>query len=328
MEYESNIRSKINNVISKVDLKLGNEWKKKEGKVRDSFFGDSQLLLVTTDRISAFDRHLTSIPYKGKVLNGVSIWWFERTKEIVPNHFISSPDPNTILCKKATVFPIEFVVRGYMTGTTETSLWTHYQRGERSYCGHQIPDGLIKNQKLERSLVTPTTKSDEHDELISAEEIVKQGFMSQQDWDAVSKKALELFEFGQKTAKEHGLILVDTKYEFGKDSEGNIILVDEIHTPDSSRYWLADTYEERFSKGDNPDNIDKDIIRNWYKQHCDPYKDEKLPEAPEDLVVLLSQRYIQLYEIITGSKFNFADSQLSAHEQLVHNLNKAGFTKA
>ena len=197
-----------------------------------------------------------------------------------------------------------------MTGSTSTSIWKNYQKGCRMYCGHALPENMQKNEKLPKILLTPTTKSEEHDELISAEEIVAKGFMTQEDWDVCSKAAYNLFMRGQEIALEHGLILVDTKYEMGKDLEGNIILIDEIHTPDSSRYWLAASYEERMSTGLEPENIDKEFLRLWFTKHCDPYKDEVLPEAPKELVEELSRRYILLYEMITGKEFVFGDRDI------------------
>jgi phosphoribosylaminoimidazole-succinocarboxamide synthase len=230
--------------------KLPHFEKKYVGKVRDMYICRDHVILVTTDRQSAFDRQLASVPFKGQVLNMTSLWWFEQSKNIVPNYVVASPHPNVTIGKRCTVFPVEFVMRGYITGSTSTSLWTNYNKGVRNYCGHTFPDGLVKNQKLSENKLTPTTKSDEHDELISAEEIVSKGFMTQADWDKCAEYAHRLFAFGQETARKNGLILVDTKYEFGKDSEGNILIVDEIHTPDSSRYWVADTFEARMAAGE------------------------------------------------------------------------------
>lgn len=221
--------------------------KKHVGKVRDSFICDDFIVIVTTDRQSAFDRQLASVPFKGQVLNLASYWWFNQTQSFVPNHIIACPHPNVIIGRKCSVFPVEFVMRGYITGTTNTSMWTNYANGVRNYCGHIIPEGLLKNQKLGSNLLTPTTKDDLHDELISAEEVVKSNRMTQEEWDTCSTYAHKLFHFGQMKALERGLILVDTKYEFGKDKDGKIFLIDEIHTPDSSRYWIADTYEQRMS---------------------------------------------------------------------------------
>jgi phosphoribosylaminoimidazole-succinocarboxamide synthase len=277
-----------------------------EGKVRDIYTAGDFVVAVTTDRLSAFDRVLASIPFKGHVLNLTSAFWFEQTRHIVANHFISAPHPNVTVCKRAIPFKVEFVVRAYLTGSTGTSIWVHYDKGTRKYCGHDLPDGMRKNQILPRVLVTPTTKDDLHDRPISAEEVVSEGLMTQQEWDFVSAKALEVFAFGQAEAKSRGLILVDTKYEFGRDARsGEIILIDEVHTPDSSRYWLAGSYEERFAQGLEPQNIDKEILRLHYKAICDPYAPGPLPPAPRDLVATLSSRYIQLYETITGRNIEF-----------------------
>jgi phosphoribosylaminoimidazole-succinocarboxamide synthase len=193
-----------------------------------------------------------------------------------------------------------------MTGSTSTSIWKNYEKGVRNYCGHVLPEGLTRNQKLPHNLLTPTTKEEEHDRLISLQEIVAEQWMTQVDLDVCAKAALEMFQRGQEIAQRHGLILVDTKYEFGRDLQtGQILLIDEVHTPDSSRYWIASTAQVRIDAGLEPENIDKEFLRLWFQQHCDPYKDAVLPEAPRDLVIELSRRYIQLYEIITWKKFDF-----------------------
>lgn len=315
--YEEKIKSQLNNCLTETSLDVG---KKRVGKVRDTYELPDKMILITTDRQSAFDRVLASIPFKGQVLNQTSAWWFDKTKNIVPNHILSIPDPNVTVGKKCTVFPVEFVVRGYITGTTSTSAWVNYQKGMRDYCGNILPDGLKKNEKFDKPVVTPTTKSDEHDRLISPKEIVAEGLMTQDDWNYVSGKALELFAFGQKVAAEHGLILADTKYEFGKDAQGNIMIIDEMHTPDSSRYWIAKTYAERLAKGEEPENIDKEFLRLWFTKNCDPYHDKELPPAPNDLVIELSRRYIMLYEMITGEKFQFPNEKISINERISESL--------
>lgn len=295
---------------------------KLEGKVRDVYTpsnGD-YVVLVTTDRISAFDRVLANVPCKGQVLSQVSAWWFSKTSDIIDNHLIATPDPNVVIGKRCTVFPIEFVVRGYITGTTSTSMWTNYAKGVRKYCGLDLPDGLTQNQKLDKNVVTPTTKETEHDRLISPAEIVQEGWMSKEDYEYCAKKALAIFERGQALAAQNGLLLVDTKYEFGKDKDGKIILVDEIHTPDSSRYWMAESYEARVGQGLPPISIDKDVLRRWYNEHCDPYKDAQLPEAPADLIVTVATRYIELYERITGLKFEQPKAESSPTARILHNL--------
>ena len=301
-QYLDAIRLALPNCLTTTSFPFG---KKYQGKVRDTYDLGDKLILVTTDRQSAFDRVLAAVPYKGQALNLTSAWWFEQTEGIIPNHVIAIPDPNVTIAKKCEVFPIEFVVRGYITGTTSTSLWTQYNSGVRDYCGIHFKEGLRKNERLPVPLITPTTKDKDHDKPISPKEIVAEGWMTQADWDEASDAALRLFKFGQETAAKHGLILVDTKYEMGRDADGKIILIDEIHPPDSSRYWLTAGYEKCFAAGKEPDNIDKEFLRLWFKDHCDPYKDAELPQAPEELIVTLASRYIQLYEMITGQRFSF-----------------------
>lgn len=280
----------------------------KRGKVRDRIeVGDNTIALVTTDRQSGFDRQLALVPFKGAVLNLTSAFWFQQTKDIIKNHVVAIPHPYVTIARKCKPFPIEFVMRSYMTGSTNTSIWKNYSNGVRNYCGHELPEGMIKNQKLSKNLLTPTTKEEEHDRPISAEDIVAEKWMTQEDWDICADAAQRVFAFGQKIAHEHGLILVDTKYEFGRDLEtGEILLIDEVHTPDSSRYWLASTYEERIAAGMEPDNIDKEFLRLWFRERCDPYKEKILPEAPRDLVLELSRRYITLFEMITWNHFDFS----------------------
>lgn len=315
MDRREIIRSQIKNCVTETHL----PGKKIQGKVRDIYPKDDTVLFVATDRLSAFDRVLAAIPFKGQVLNLTSKWWFEKTAHIIPNHLLETPDPSVTIGKKCDVFMVEFVVRGYMTGSTSTSLWTHYQAGSRSYCGNSIPDGLVKSQKLPHNILTPTTKS-EHDEPVSPDEIVSRGIMTRKDLEVCSNAALQLFAYGQEVAQEHRLVLVDTKYEFGKDKDGVIRLIDEIHTPDSSRYWLADSYQERITQGLEPENIDKEFIRLWFREHCDPYHDEVLPEAPEELVVELASRYIKLYEMITGEEFQLNNLDTPATERIAKNL--------
>ena len=298
--YKKRISLELNNCLTETSFLKGN---KRTGKVIDQYDVGDKIALITTDRQSAFDRVLASIPFKGQVLNQTSAWWFKKTEHIVANHLIEMPDPNVVIAKKCKVIPIEFVVRGYITGSTSTSLWTVYNSGDREYCGNKLPEGLIKNQKLDDNMLTPTTKEEHHDRPISPKDIIKEGWMTKEDWGFCSKIALDLFSFGQKVAAEHGMILVDTKYEMGVDESGNILLIDEIHTPDSSRYWIKNTYEQRIENGLEPENIDKEFLRLWFVDNCDPYNDDELPPAPNDLVVELSNRYIYLYETITGESF-------------------------
>ena len=301
-KYYQEINNNLTNTIQDTDIDAPN---KKVGKVRDAYFLDDKVIMISTDRQSAFDRVLAAIPYKGAVLNSVSAWWFKKTEHLFPNHLISTPDPNVSIVEKCTVFPVEFVVRGYITGTTDTSLWTVYNNGDREYCGNTLPEGLKKNDKLDAPMLTPTTKDKVHDRPVSREEIIDLGLMSAEDYDIAAKMSLDLFAFGQETAKKNGLILVDTKYEIGTDSSGKNKIVDEIQTPDSSRFWISDSYKERIDAGQEPENIDKEFLRLWFAKNCDPYNDEVLPDAPDDLVAELSARYILLYELITGEKFVF-----------------------
>jgi phosphoribosylaminoimidazole-succinocarboxamide synthase len=291
----------------------------KKGKVRDTYDLGNTLMLITTDRQSAFDRVLACIPFKGQVLNQVSEFWFDNTRDIVPNHLIKIPDPNVTIAKKCRVLPIEFVVRGYITGSTDTSAWTLYSKGIRNICGNILPEGLVKNQKLDSPILTPTTKSDLHDESISPTEIVDRGIIDKKIWQRCEEVAFKLFRRGTEIAATNGLILVDTKYEMGLDDEGAVILIDEIHTPDSSRYWLMNSYEKNFSTNMEPENIDKEFLRLWFRDHCDPYKDKILPEAPRDLIAELSYRYIKLYEMITGKNL-VIDESVSIKDRMKKNL--------
>ena len=283
------------------------------GKVRDIYFthhpvyGDISLL-ISTDRQSAFDKVLGAVPYKGQILAATSVWWFYRTQHIIKNHFIAHPHPNVVVAKKCKVLPIEFVVRGYISGTTSTALWTQYATGVRSYCGIALPEGLNKNDKLWKNIITPTTKQTEHDRPIAPDEIIQEGWLSKHQWEIASKKALELFAYGQNICKKKGLILADTKYEFGVDENGEILLIDEIHTPDSSRFWIAQSYQQRVQSGEEPESIDKEFFRLWFTENCDPYNDTKLPIPPKSLTDELSARYIKQYKMITGKTFTPNDT--------------------
>ena len=315
-KYYQEINENLTNTLQETSISAPN---KKVGKVRDAYFFNEKVVMISTDRQSAFDRVLAAIPYKGAVLNSVSAWWFKKTGHLFPNHLISTPDPNVSIVEKCDVFPVEFVVRGYITGTTETSLWTVYSGGDREYCGNNLPEGLKKNDKLDTPMLTPTTKDKVHDRPVSREEIIDLGLMSAGDYDFAAKMSLDLFAFGQKTAKDNGLILVDTKYELGKDLSGKIKFVDEIHTPDSSRFWIEGSYKERIAQGEEPENIDKEFLRLWFAKNCDPYKDDVLPDAPDELVAELSARYILLYELITGEKFVFPDLE-NINQRITQNI--------
>ncbi len=317
MEIEK-IKEHIDDVIKETNFEgLG---ERKVGKVRDNYIGDSTLVLISTDRHSSFDRIIAHIPFKGGVLNQISAFWFEQTKDIVQNHVIRVPDPNVLIAKKCTVLPIECVMRGYITGVTDTSLWTHYNRdGRRDFGNFALPEGLKKNQILAEPVFTPTTKSVEHDRPITPAEIVSEGILSKEMTNELERVSKALFARGQEIALARGLILVDTKYEFGLDSDGKLTLIDEIHTPDSSRYWKAGSYQERFSNGKEPEYFDKEFLRLWFKDHCDPYKDKTLPPAPPELVAELSRRYIEIYETITRQPFDY-DFSLPPLKRIKKNL--------
>ncbi|KAK8552160.1 hypothetical protein V6N13_120579 [Hibiscus sabdariffa] len=324
-EVFATIKGSLHNCLSETNLQLTVPGLKSKtrGKVRDIYDSGDCLVLVTTDRQSAFDRILASIPFKGQVLNETSLWWFNRTQDIVPNAVLSVPDKNVTIAKKCSVFPVEFVVRGFVTGSTETSLWTVYNSGVRNYCGNVLPNGLVKNQKLTANILTPTTKAEDHDVPVTPDEIIERGLMTRAEFDEAREKALSLFEFGQRVALEHGLILVDTKYEFGKSSDGSILLIDEVHTPDSSRYWIANSYEERFQNGLEPENVDKEFLRLWFRENCNPYEDKVLPDAPEELVCELAWRYIFLYETITKSRFEMPSMEEPIHDRISRNVSSA-----
>jgi len=295
------IKEHIDDVLIETNFDfLGN---KKVGKVRDVYEQKDKIILITTDRYSAFDRNLALIPFKGQVLTEITKFWFDQTKDIVQNHVVEIPDANTVVAKKCTVLPVEMIVRGYISGVTGTSLWTLYQKGERNFTDFVLPNGMTKNQKLNKPVITPTTKFEAHDRPLTSKIILEEKMMAPEIWKKISDIALKLFARGQEVALKRGLILVDTKYEFGLTEEGGVILIDEIHTPDSSRYWQANSYEKRISDGLEPENFDKEFLRLWFKENCDPYKEEVLPEAPADMIAELSRRYIQIYEQITGNKF-------------------------
>lgn len=275
------------------------------GKVRDDYdLPDGSRIIISSDRLSAFDRILTCIPWKGQVLTQTARYWFDKTADICPNHVISYPDPNVVIGKRLDILPVEVVVRGYLAGTTGTSVLTLYKKGQRQMYGHTLPDGLRDNEKLPQPIITPTSKAFDggHDEPLTPAQIVEQGLLTAAQWDQLSHYALALFARGQELAARRGLILVDTKYEFGTDAQGNILLADEIHTPDSSRYWIADSYPEAFAQGTRPASFDKDFIRAWVAERCDPYKDE-IPEIPQALIEETARVYIQAYEAITGTPF-------------------------
>lgn len=299
MVSDKKIIASIPYVLKQVNIP---KLKKHQGKVRDTFLLNGKRVIVTTDRQSAFDRVLGHIPYKGAVLNQLSSFWFEKTRDIIQNHILSVPDPNVMVVKSAKLIPIEMVVRGYITGVTDTSIWGSYEKGERVIYGIRFPDGLKKNQKLPEPVITPTTKAEAgHDERLTEREILEKKIVSSKLWKEMKKAALEVFERGQKICDKAGIILADTKYEFGI-LDGKLILIDEVHTPDSSRYWVKKTYLKRFKKGLEPESYDKEVLRMWFKERG--YKgDGKPPVMPDEFLAKMSKLYIGIYEKITGKKF-------------------------
>ncbi len=292
------------------------------GKVRENYdLPNGERIIISTDRLSAFDRILTCIPYKGQVLTQTARYWFEETADICPNHVVSYPDPNVVIGKRLDILPVEIVVRGYLAGTTGTSVLTLYKKGVRDMYGITLPEGLRDNEKLPEPIITPTSKAFDggHDEPLSPAQIVETGLLTQAQWDTLSRHALALFARGQELAARRGLILVDTKYEFGTDENGRIVLADEIHTPDSSRYWIAASYPERFETGARPESFDKDFVRAWVAERCDPYKDD-IPEIPADLIAETSQVYIRAFEMITGQTFTPDDTGETVKERVRTNL--------
>jgi phosphoribosylaminoimidazole-succinocarboxamide synthase len=275
------------------------------GKVRDNYdLPDGRRIVIATDRLSAFDRIIAAVPLKGQVLTQLARFWFDRTRDLCPNHVIEYPDPNVLVCRRLAILPVEIVVRDYLAGTTATSIATMYRAGRRDIYGIRFPDGLRDNQKLPWTIVTPTTKAGAggHDEPLTAAEIAARGLLTTAQWDAVCGLALALFARGRKLAGERGLILADTKYEFGTDAAGRIVLADEIHTPDSSRYWLRDSYERRLAAGERPESLDKDFLRNWVAARCDPYRDA-IPPIPREIILEAARLYVEAFETMTGERF-------------------------
>ncbi len=292
------------------------------GKVRDNYdLPDGRRVIIASDRLSAFDRNLAAIPLKGQVLTQTAKFWFEATADICPNHVIEYPDPNVLVGRRLTILPVEIVVRDYLAGTTGTSILSLYKAGQREMYGMRLPDGMRDNEKLPQTIITPTSKAFHggHDEPLTPAEIVGQGLLSEEQWRTVSDYALALFAKGREMARERGLILVDTKYEFGIDEDGTIMIADEIHTPDSSRYWFLESYQQRYEAGGRPESFDKDFVRTWVVARCDPYKDE-IPEIPQDVVLETSRVYIDAFERITGQSFALPDPNVPVLERVRRNL--------
>jgi phosphoribosylaminoimidazole-succinocarboxamide synthase len=279
------------------------------GKVRENYdLPDGRRVLIATDRLSAFDRIICAVPFKGEVLTRTARHWFEATGDICRNHVLAYPDPNVVLARRLDILPVEMVVRGYLAGTTGTSVLTLYKAGQREMYGLHLPDGLRDNEKLPVPILTPTSKefNGGHDAPLSPAEIIAARLLTGAQWEEMSALSLALFARGQAMAAQRGLILADTKYEFGTDADGRIVLADEIHTPDSSRYWRAASYEAHFAAGERPESFDKDFVRAWVAARCDPYRDE-IPPIPASLILATSAVYIEAFETIVGQSFTLPD---------------------
>lgn len=302
MISKENIEAQISNCLNETSFPgLGEQY---VGKVRDNYTKDGKRFIIVSDRLSAFDKVICLVPFKGQVLNQMAKFWFENTKEIIGNHVIEFPDPNVVVAKECKPLPIEMVVRGYITGVTTTSAWYNYEKGVRNFCGNDLPEGLRKNQKFDQPILTPSTKAlqGDHDESVSKEEIFKRTDLTEEKYNKIADAALKLYQRGVEIAEKQGIILVDTKYEFGETEDGEIVLIDEIHTPDSSRFWFADEYEERFAAGEEQKKIDKEYLREWLADHGFMGEGE-IPEIPKDVLVETARRYIEAYELITGQGF-------------------------
>lgn len=315
------IRAVLTQAFRETDLPLPG---KSSGKVRDSYrLEGGRRLLVTTDRLSAFDRILGCVPYKGQALNELAAWWFAQTEDIIANHTLATPDPNALIAREAAPFPVEVVVRGFITGVTGTALWHRYSLGEREIYGYRFPEGLRKNDELPEPIITPTTKGGAtgHDERLTCAEVVERSILDAATWDAVQAAALALFRRGQTVARGAGLILVDTKYEFGRAADGSILLIDEVHTPDSSRFWTLDSLDRARASGGEPDNFDKEFVRLAYVERG--YRGNGTPpDMPDDLWIAASQRYIAAYERLTGKPF--VPGAYPVEPRLRQNLRGAG----
>jgi len=299
---EAVIRAQLDKTLANTSFpELGEKY---EGKVRDCYVRDGRRTLIATDRISAFDVVLGTIPFKGQVLNEMAAFWFEATADLVPNHIINVPDPAVTVARECQLLPVEFVMRAFLTGVTSTSIWTHYSKGGRTFCGHELPDGMKKNQRLPKAILTPSTKAEkgQHDQSVSRAEILEMGVLSAGDFDRAAEMCARVFAFGQQEALRRGLILVDTKYELGRRPDGTLCFIDEVHTPDSSRYWYADDYDARFARGDEPRGLDKEYVRRTLADQG--YKGDGPPPAlADDVRVEAARRYIQVCELVTGRPF-------------------------
>ncbi len=306
MIADTTLRAALDNTLESADFpELG---ACKTGKVRDAYLAGDKRILVASDRISAFDRVLGTIPFKGQVLNQMAAFWFDKTKNEIPNHVLSVPDPNIMVVAECEQLPLEFIVRGYLTGVTSTSVWTAYKNGVRNFCGNSLPDHMTWNQKLDRAILTPTTKHEEHDRNVSRDEAIREGLIDADTFDAAAQICFKLFAAGQAYAATRGLILVDTKYEIGR-LNGRLVVSDEIHTPDSSRYWFADSYDELFRANKDQRKLDKEYVREWLA--AQGFKGDGVPPTlTEDVRLEAARRYIAAYEQVTGQTFNPAQGRI------------------
>ncbi|MBM4362013.1 MAG: phosphoribosylaminoimidazolesuccinocarboxamide synthase [Deltaproteobacteria bacterium] len=301
-DLDAALHAALRHPLERTDLfALGDKY---EGKVRDNYSRDGVRTIIVSDRVSAFDRVLGTLPLKGQLLNHVAAYWFEKTRHVVPNHMVRIPDPNVLVAEECTPLPVEMIVRAYLTGTTSTSIWVHYEKGARTFCGHRLPDGMVKHQKLPQPILTPSTKAahGDHDVSASREEILARTGMAAEDFDTAADMAMRLFAFGQEHCAARGLILVDTKYEFGRTRDGRIVVIDEIHTPDSSRFWFTATYAERLAAQQDPESFDKEYLRRFLAERG--FRgDGPIPEIPDEVRVEASRRYVRAVETVTGEPF-------------------------
>ncbi len=299
MVSEERLKAELPHTLETTDLQGAGE--RHQGKVRDSYRQGTRRILVATDRISAFDCVIGTVPFKGQVLNQLAAFWFEQTRNVAPNHMLAVPDPNVMVVEECEQLALEFIIRGYITGVTKTSAWYHYERGVRNYCGNILPEGLRRDDRLPRPILTPTTKHEKHDRPVSREEAIAEGLIDAPTFDAAADICFRLYEAGARHAASRGLILVDTKYELGR-SRGQLLVSDEVHTPDSSRYWFADTYEALLAAGRDQRKIDKEYVREWLVSQG--FRGEGSPPAlPDEIRLEAARRYIQVYELITGREF-------------------------
>lgn len=312
------LKNQLNNTLEETNFSVGKVY---HGKVRDNYTANGTRIIICTDRLSAFDRIICTIPFKGQVLNQLACFWFSETKHIANNHLIEMPDPNVMIAKECKTIPVEMIVRGYITGVTKTSLWINYSNGQRNFFGTVLQDNLKKDQKLNEPILTPTTKLEARDRNLSRNEIEK--FVPLDIFEQMEETALKLFDFGSRLAEKRGLILVDTKYEFGL-LDDQLMLIDEIHTPDSSRFWFADTYEKLFSQGQPQRELDKEYVRRWLASKGF-LGEGQIPPIPDEIRVEAARRYIQAFETLSGKKFN-PDSQ-NASERIGAWLKEKGYLR-